>query len=299
MAMIERICTHCGRTIQVPEELETFSCVYCGGKMQRDPQPVPIGVSDEADRLAALEHLLDGIRDNPKHFVNNFNKKNYGSSFYSYKRQREDTYQAMERYLLANPQRREELLEEFTDRFLSDWAALHEKRRGEAAAFSDKMTLALFEVPAILAMELNCGWDYVNLLQKKFVEKYPKNVFQPGTYEELAAGFERKKLCFITTAVCEFEGKPDDCAELTAFRGFRDGWLKEHGGEALIEEYYEIAPAIVTAIDYCDDRETQYDRIRNDYLIPCYEALQKNNPMLCRQKYTEMVKTLKKTYQFQ
>ncbi len=296
MAMIERVCTHCGKTIQVPEELTVFSCVYCGGKMELAPKTVPIGESVEADHLAVLEHLLDGIRDNPKYFVKNFTKKSYEPSFFQYKREREDTYAAMERYLLANPDRRESLLEQYTERFLEDWEALRQKRRGQAAAFSDKMTLALYEVPAILSMELNCGRDYVNLLHEKFVRKYPDNIFEPGTYEELAAGFERKKLCFITTAVCEFEGKPDDCAELTAFRNFRDGWLTEQGDEKLIREYYEIAPSIVTAIDYCDDRAGQYAAIRRDYLTPCYAALKRKDMPGCREKYVEMVRMLQKKY---
>ena len=44
-------------------------------------------------------------------------------------------------------------------------------------------------------------------------------------------------LCFITTAVCKYLGKPDDCFELTALRDFRDNWLAEQAGGA--EEIHE------------------------------------------------------------
>ena len=44
-----------------------------------------------------------------------------------------------------------------------------------------------------------------------------------------------KKGCFITSAVCESFGKPDDCYELTMFRSFRDNYLaKEQDGEIRI-----------------------------------------------------------------
>ncbi len=52
-----------------------------------------------------------------------------------------------------------------------------------------------------------------------------EKVFQLTTYEEICQGFQRKKLCFITTAVCAQSGKPDDCPELAAFRSFRDSYL--------------------------------------------------------------------------
>ena len=37
-------------------------------------------------------------------------------------------------------------------------------------------------------------------------------------------------------------------------------------GEALIREYYNIAPGIVTCINTCSDRHASYARIREEYL---------------------------------
>ena len=123
------------------------------------------------------------------------------------------------------------------------------------------------------------------------------NLFQCATYEEISTGFHKHKLCFITTAVCESEGKPDDCAELTAFRAFRDGWLSEtEQGRALIEAYYEIAPAIVAAIEYSDDRAARYAELRRDYLTPCYEALLRGDNEDCGRIYIRMVRTLQARY---
>ena len=47
----------------------------------------------------------------------------------------------------------------------------------------------------------------------------------------------KHKGCFLTTAVCEYLGKADDCEELTTLRDYRDQWLaKQPGGVELIEE---------------------------------------------------------------
>ena len=55
--------------------------------------------------------------------------------------------------------------------------------------------------------------------------------------------------CFLTTAVTERRGEADDGPALTALRGFRDGYMMRTAERrALVEEYYEIAPAIVAAI---------------------------------------------------
>lgn len=55
--------------------------------------------------------------------------------------------------------------------------------------------------------------------------------------------------CFLTTACCQYKGLPDDCYELTTLRNFRDTYLKTtEAGNALVEEYYRIAPSIVDKI---------------------------------------------------
>ena len=57
-------------------------------------------------------------------------------------------------------------------------------------------------------------------------------------------------LCFITSAVCESQGKSDDCYELTLMRSFRDNWLrKQKDGLSVIDDYYACAPHIVEEID--------------------------------------------------
>lgn len=68
--------------------------------------------------------------------------------------------------------------------------------------------------------------------------------------------------CFLTSAYVDYMGKPDDCAELTALRAFRDGYMmKTEEGRALVEEYYRIAPEIVKEINASPERDEYYDYI--------------------------------------
>ena len=61
--------------------------------------------------------------------------------------------------------------------------------------------------------------------------------------------------CFLTTAVVERRGEPDDGPTLTALRRFRDGYMTETAERrALVAAYYRTAPSIVAAIpaDHAD-----------------------------------------------
>lgn len=300
MKQVTLTCSACGREITVPADLAEFSCLYCGEKLRMDDLLPKPSAADEADLEYVKAHLFDCIRDYPNYYKN-FTRKRYESSFRTYQYGIEETYEAMNRYVVAQPHRREELLQSFVDQFLREWEDYHAGKKGKAARdremFVNKMTIAWYMVPAIRGLELAVSTDYTEQLQKEFVAAYPDNTFQVASYSDLASGFRKHGICFITTAVCEYEGKPDDCAELTAFRAFRDGWLsRTEEGRDLIAEYYEIAPILVSAIDYCGDRDREYERIRRDSLGPCYEAIGRGDFETCKASYVAMVERLKQKY---
>jgi len=100
--------------------------------------------------------------------------------------------------------------------------------------------------------------------------------------------------CFVTTAVCENFGKPDDCYELTAFRNFRDKWLAlQADGKNLIAEYYEVAPKIVEKINSLSNSAEIYKNIWTDYLQNCLKSIEVGDNLNCKKIYVEMVNTLK------
>jgi hypothetical protein len=58
-----------------------------------------------------------------------------------------------------------------------------------------------------------------------------------------------KSVCFIATACAEARGLPDDCYELSLLRIFREEYVaKLPDGEAVLAEYREKAPKVVSAI---------------------------------------------------
>ena len=298
-------CPKCMQELKVPASLAEFSCMYCGARLaQADlltgAEAAP-AAPDETAFSAALEGLSGCIR-NYRGYHKRVTKTDYEPAFAEY----EAGCHAMVRRLDAGvaglpADARAAQLRAAAERMLDDLGADWAARKGSRFLFDeDKYVVALFFVPMVLRQKLPSGREFADTLQAVWVKRYPKSPFYVGDYETLAGGFRKKKflgLCFITTAVCESEGKPDDCAELTAFRAFRDGYLKaQPDGEALIEEYYRIAPTIVMCIDVCGDRTERYAAIRAQYLQPCYDALQAGDLAGCKTKYVRMVRDLEREY---
>ena len=103
--------------------------------------------------------------------------------------------------------------------------------------------------------------------------------------------------CFITTAVCEHIGEPDDCAELTELRRFRDHWLaRQEGGKELIDEYYRIVPIIVECLDRLENPGKAYRELLERYIEPCVALSQEGRCEECLELYKNMVETLRRRY---
>ena len=96
--------------------------------------------------------------------------------------------------------------------------------------------------------------------------------------------------CFITTAVCDYYGKSDDCQELTILRNYRDSWLaKQENGESLIQEYYYRAPAIVSKIKQSRSYNEICIILMNKYIQPCIKLIQEGLYAECKDLYKKMV----------
>ena len=108
---------------------------------------------------------------------------------------------------------------------------------------------------------------------------------------------KKSSLCFITTAVCKYFNKPDDCYELTTLRKFRDEWLvMQPEGSSLVKEYYEIAPGIVNAIDASVEKDEIYLHLWNDYIEPCIKLIELGANDTCKKLYIDMVNELKQNF---
>jgi serine/threonine protein kinase/rRNA-processing protein FCF1 len=123
-------------------------------------------------------------------------------------------------------------------------------------------------------------------------DNQPSRIINPNWKKESNNGS-----CFITTAVCDYLNKPDDCYELTTLRKFRDNWLsRQSSGSTLVKEYYDIAPKIVEAINTKADKNKIYDNLWKDYISPCIKLIEFAAYEPCRDLYIEMVTKLKTKY---
>ncbi len=295
---ISGFCRHCGKHLEIPAELTEFSCLYCGTRMKAEDLQRQERV-DCLEARAALEKAKKGLPGAVTGYLNAFrylNAKAFPEHFKKYTEENREVLEA----LPPAAQVPGAPLEELADSLLSaleTWSLKEKKStRSQDSLLDDaKITICLLLIPALRSLGDPAGEAFCQVLHKKWLEKYPKKVFSLTNYETIMGGFQNRKLCFITTAVCQMAGKPDDCPELTAFRHFRDTYMKAHCPE-LIETYYEIAPAIVTVIDYTDSPERVYPEIWERYLSSCYEDLRNQNWESCQKTYTEMVQALSRRY---
>lgn len=299
--MIVGKCIQCGEELRVPSHLEQFSCMYCGQKLSQSditkPQ-IPLEGDSDALMAAVLANIAKCVI-NYRESRSCITKAAYFPFFEDMEAFCAPIFKDLDMACALEPSSRNALLEQAVNTLLNgleaDWAT---NRKPKLVLDDDKMTIAIFLVPMVGKMKLAISQDFNRMLHENWMARHPKNAFLIGDYDDIAEGFRKKfKLCFITTAVCESRGLPDDCAQLTAFRQFRDGYLmSQPEGTALVAEYYDIAPGIVTCIDHCADRSARYEAIGQDFLDPCYAQLQAGKLADCQQTYTAMVQSLRKTY---
>lgn len=307
MEQISGLCPKCGKELQLPEELAEFSCLYCGARLRREELRRPAqALAQDADASARCyaaycADVLRTVRDYPN-VMRRMTKSQFFDFSDEYLQACRGPFDQLEQAVLQQNEQRDALVSQAVDelmRQLNEWLdgiwAVSRKNKYRITVDEAKFTIALMLVPMLRRSGLSIAEDYCTRLHKAWVAQYPFSPFQLASYDELAAGFQRKKWCFITTAVCRDAGKPDDCPELTAFRAFRDGYLAAcPDGPALIAEYYDCAPGIVSRIEFCEDSRAVYAVLRREYLQPCYQALQRGDNAACRARYVEMVRSLQR-----
>ena len=103
--------------------------------------------------------------------------------------------------------------------------------------------------------------------------------------------------CYISTACVEAEGLPDDCLELQTLRNFRDNYLaNQPRGRELIQEYYSIAPRIVSTINRKPDAHEIFCGIFNRDITTAVEMVQKGDNEGALEHYMQMTNRLKSEF---
>ena len=289
------LCPRCGREVAIPDGLPSCFCTYCGAEVPRPadtppaPQPGDSAPFDPQPMASALSALVSG----DSAMAQQFDKAHYENQFRTHQQRLAPLVRQLEESLSPLPGQRRVQLE------LTAAAFLDELSRGwkkpTQPKYVEQFLLSAYTIPALRDLPQRAGDELARAVQAAWVERWHKFPIGLGDYETISSGF-RKKLCFITTAVCRRQGKGDDCYELTAFRRFRDQVLLPTAeGARLVEEYYRLAPGIVTAIALCRE-EAVYDRVYTDYLIPCLRCLEAGDEAGCRDTYQAMVEALRSRY---
>ena len=337
MANREGKCPQCGGTLSIPEELLKFSCMYCGAVLHQEDLVVAQVKKEKnplEDMLQRLyetgdektEDLIDQMLELDKyslkaneiytrlHFnelllnhqgaLNHFSRSEYTVYFDKYKLQSRPVLEALDRYAVASEDKGEALMHELAkelfeavDKKLETDPSLKSRNARSMKKDQYKTILAIYMVPMVQEQKLSTGGRLADILVEEWIRKNPKLKIARASYQDLVSGFKKGKLCFITTAVCESFGKPDDCYELTSFRRFRDEqMLATPEGRALVEEYYDVAPAIVTCIDLSEERKSVYADIWREWLAPCLKDIESGRMADCGKRYGQMVRSLKQKY---
>ena len=303
MDYIKGYCPHCGKALQVPSDLDEFSCLYCGART--NPKEIRKDISDElyqAEREFLRENLVQTVIRYPENYKK-MTRKEFLPTFNDYEDENAKIVKHLDTCVRAYPSDSDECMQDICKELI-DQIEDHLKaqpkwkstRKQYDMLYATRVVLAIFLCPLVRKLELETAEDFCAELNKQWIVRFPAHKWSPGYFKVLEAGYKKRGFCFITTATCEHDGKADDCVELTAFRAFRDGWMLKNGFEADIQKYYEIAPAIVQCIDHCDDSALRYAEIREKWLNPCYQALQEDRNEDCRKLYSQMVETLTQKY---
>lgn len=315
----EMNCPFCKGLLKVPEELTTCVCMYCGKKIEVVSTEKIVENCNEYEELCNTA-MNQGASILLKHqdLMKSFKANSYEDAFKKYLDECFPVIQALDKacgripYISGAQLSKQEYLVESEQQLVELWVARILDDMEEACKIKrtangkitntkkvdeNRFIFALFIVPMIRETKLEVAELIADFITEEWGKRYPSQKFSKADYTEIRDGFKKRKLCFITTAVCDSLGKPDDCYELQAFRAFRDSYLLEtEEGTRLVEQYYDLAPSIVNTINVLSEQDEIYMSLWQEYLKPCLEYINQGQQEACKQAYIDMVHTLTRTY---
>lgn len=254
----EGICPCCHEKIQVPEDRDQIICMFCGKEisveeaLEKQKSKIRKVSQEEYDQYmdtakAVLEKLIREC-DNP---MQNFRKNLYEGAFNDFCSINRPLFEAVD-MICGNAEDADGVTTELTDHLINaakeELAGVKFKGHKNQKQMDYNFLLSIYLVPSAVKYPGEYSEQFADHLLADWNQAFGTNLGK-ATYEGIAGGF-RRKLCYVTTAVCEGLGKGTDCYELNVLKRYRDEYL-EHakGGHELVEEYYDIAPTIVKRME--------------------------------------------------
>lgn len=108
--------------------------------------------------------------------------------------------------------------------------------------------------------------------------------------QQIKKSSSSSKGCFISSAVCVALDKNDNCDELKRLWAFRgDVLLMRKEWAVLVEHYYKVAPQIAKQLATHSDSKRLCDRLYQEYIEKCLEAIQRGDNNRAINIYREML----------
>ena len=248
--------------------------------------------------LTAIEGL-PRILDSAGSVLGDFRKNRYKDAFQKLYLESQPVLEALEQgYLMVID--KDQYLTNMAEALAESASARVEacRRRGakERVLMDLNLAMAVYLLPMVLEYRGESSRLFADKAVAAWKAKFPKTNIQAAEFTYIEQGFH-KKYCYITTAVCETLGRPDDCYELNLLRNYRDTYLASlPDGDELIRRYYDVAPSIVKHIGQSGHSGKIYQDIWLDYIQPCIRMIENGEAEECRKLYEDMVVTLEKKF---
>lgn len=298
----EGTCPKCQERIQVPDDREKILCMYCGEEILVSEA---LGEEKkEMDYVAYGEHYNQAMLDLKELIrtcykpMQDFKKNLYEGVFEAFYSSHRRMFESME-YVYQQEENPQNWLHKMTECMIEEAKAdlntyKHKGQRNQRL-LDYNFLISVYLVPAILKYPAQVSEPFADCLIEAWNRELQTNIGK-AKYDDIDNGFHRK-LCYITTAVCESLGKGPDCRELQLLKDYRDQYMSAtKEGRALVEAYYDIAPTIVKRINRQPDRDQIYQKLYQEYLLPCIDQIKAQEYEACKAGYQEMVLALKEKY---
>ncbi|QUO21529.1 hypothetical protein KFE18_13285 [Clostridiaceae bacterium Marseille-Q4143] len=305
MMFKEGTCPKCHEKIQVPEDREQIICMFCGeeirvadalGEKKTIREPLA-----EAEYVKYAECAENGLRslirtcDKP---MMNFKKNLYAGQFEEFYGANSSVFEAMDKLCGStdNPEDKiQEMVSWMTGTANEELGKLKFKGHKTQKQMDYNFMISIYLVPAVRKYPSDFSEPFADQLLAAWNEMFSVNLGK-ASYEDIAGGFKRK-LCYVTTAICESLGKEADCYELRLLKDYRDQYMEsDPERKEMVDEYYDIAPTIVKRMDRCDNRKELYQDLYDRYLMPCIHEIEDEKYEECCNRYQDMVMELKFRY---
>lgn len=302
-------CPHCHEKMQAPKDRDEIICMFCGktismkelleGKQEQDGK-----ILDTAKCFENLNFVLYGaekIFNDYRNRVRSFKKDSYAELFESYKEENYAFFTALKICLTNLAQENAEgvyhqIAKALIDQNQAELDTIAKKNDKFAVQMDKNMFMAIYVLPAIKEIHMDMADDLAEQICTEWSSAFKDSKILASDFDSISAGFHRK-LCYVTTAVCQNMHKGLECEELRLIKGFRDQYLAGTSeGRDMIDAYYDIAPTIVKRIDKSEHSDDVYAFLWNNYIKPCVDNIKAGDNENCKTVYCDMVNNLKKEY---